>query len=45
MLSGQIALLESKTPPISKLESKEFMEGIKEHIKLEEKAIELTRNS
>ncbi len=40
MLSGLIAILESKTPLISEEESKEFLEGIREHIKLEQKAIE-----
>lgn len=40
MLSGLIALLESKTPFISESESREFLEGIREHIRLEQKAIE-----
>jgi len=40
MLSSLIALLESKTPFISAAESREFLDGIREHIKLEQKAIE-----
>ena len=40
MLSGLLALLTSKTPLISELEQKEFVDGIREHIKLEELAIE-----
>lgn len=40
MLSSLIALIESKTPFISEAESREFLDGIREHIKLEQKAIE-----
>ncbi len=40
MLSGLIALLKSKTPFITEAESREFLDGIREHIRLEQKAIE-----
>ena len=40
MLRGLMAILEAKTPFLTEEESREFLDGIREHIELEAKAIE-----
>ena len=40
LLEALLALVESRTPMISEEESEEFINGIKEHLKMEKEAIE-----